>query len=258
MIEINEYFLADMGSRYGFDQNLPLRLQKRVLLKALGFPGDPKLKNCRSCDTDRVEKFFKKYSAEGYPFLIIVSKRPMLTLVPPLFYVQDANRVQWRDDQGTRRIITTSKMLSIIRRYSKTTWVEFFPYLWRENTIAGRLIYIAWDNQILEIQQNTIPAKLINNKRLLTYVGNLNFLDVERCYYLEDSCYLHDAGYLSIFPFNMVRNICRKMPAITCFEELRIISRFPTVEFAITETSRLMVIDVDWPAQYIEKKGDNI
>jgi hypothetical protein len=39
------------------------------------------------------------------------------------------------------------------------------------------------------------------------------------------------------------------------FEELRLVSRLPTLEFAFIETGRLMTIDIDWPAQYVEKKG---
>jgi hypothetical protein len=45
------------------------------------------------------------------------------------------------------------------------------------------------------------------------------------------------------------------MPPMGSFEELLSISRFPTLEFAFTETGRLMAIDIDWPAQYVEKKG---
>lgn len=253
MIVMNECFLANAGSKYGIDMNLPLRLQKRALLRALGFPGDPKLKGCQSCETNKVVQLFKEYGAQGYPFLIIVSEKPMLTLVPPLFAVNDANSVQWRDNQGTKRVITASEALSIIKGYPQTTWVEFSLNPWGERTIAGRLIYIAVDNQVLEIQQGIVPAKLINDRQLPTYVGELSFLDVERHRYLEDSRRLRDVGYLNICPFSMVRSICREMPAMASFEELRLISQLPTLEFAFG-TGQLMAIDIDWPAQYIEKK----
>lgn len=255
MIVMNECFLANAGSKYGIDASLPLRLQKRALLKALGFPGDPRLKRCQSCEIGKVAQLFKEYDAQGYPFLIIVSEKPMLTLVPPLFVVNDANSVQWRDNQGTKQAITASEALSIIEGYPQTTWVEFAPNPWGERTIAGRLIYIAVDNQILEIQQGTVLAKLINDRQLPTYDGELSFLDVSRHRYFEDSRRLRDLGYLNICAFSVVRNICREMPAIDRFEELRLISRFPTLEFAFTGTGRLMAIDIDWSAQYIEKKG---
>jgi len=255
MIVMNECFLANAGSKYGIDASLPLRLQKRALLKALGFPGDPNLEGCQSCETEKVAQFFKEYSAQGYPFLIIVSEKPMLTLVPPLFIANDANSVRWRDNQGTKRAITASEALSIIKGYPQATWVEFCPNPWGGRTIAGRLIYVAVDNQTLEVQQGTVPAKLINDRQLPTYVGEFSFLDVERRNYLEDSRRLRDVGYLNICSFSVVRSICREMPAIASFEELRLISRLPTLEFAFTETGRLMAIDIDWPAQYIEKKG---
>jgi len=254
MIVMNECFLANAGSKYGIDMSLPLRWQKRALLKALGFPGNSKLKGCQSCETNKVAQLFKEYGAQGYPFLIIVSDKPMLTLVPPLFVVNDVNRVQWRDNLGTKRVITVSEALSIIKGYPQTTWVEFSPNPWGESTIAGRLIYVDLDNQVLEIQQGTVPAKLISNRQLPTYVGELSFLDVERHNYLEDSCRLRDVGYTSICPFSVVRSICREMPAIASFEQLRLISRLPTLEFAFTGIGLLMAIDIDWPAQYIEKK----
>ena len=253
MIVMNECFLANAGSKYGIDASLPLRLQKRTLLKALGFPSDPKLKRCLSCKTDEVEQLFKEYNAQGYPFLIIVSEKPMLTLVPPLFVANDANSVQWRDNQGTKRIVTTKGALLIIKGYPQTTWVEFSPSPWGERTIAGRLIYVSMDNQILEIQQGTVPAKLIHDRQLSTYVGELSFLDVERRNYLEDSRRLRGVGYLNICSFSVIRSICRGMPPMASFEELRFISRLPTLEFAFTETGLLMAIDIDWPAQYIEK-----
>jgi len=252
---MNECFLANTGSKYGIDASLPLRLQKRALLRALGFLGDPRLKGCRSCETSKVKQLFKEYCVQGCPFLIIVSEKPMLTLVPPLFVVNDANSVQWRDNQGTKRTITASEALSIIGGYPQTTWVEFSPNPWGERAIAGRLIYIAMDNQVIEIQQGTVPAKLINDRQLPTYVGELSFLDAERHRYLKDSRRLRDAGYLNICPFSVVRNICREMPAMASFEELRFISQLPTLEFAFTGTGRLMAIDIDWPAQYTKKKG---
>lgn len=255
MIVMNECFLANAGSKYGIDVSLPLRLQKRALLKALGFPGDPQLKGCQSCETNKVAQLFAEYSAQGHPFLIIVSEKPMSSLVPPLFVVRKPRDVQWRDNQGTKRIIATDEALSIIKAYPQNTWVEFSPYIWGENEIAGRLIYISAGNQVLELQQGTVPSKLINDRQLPTYAGELGFLDVERYRYLEDSRRLRDAGYPNICPFSVVRSICREMPATASFEKLRLISQLPTLEFVFTWTGRLMAIDIDWPAQYIEKKG---
>jgi len=255
MIVMNECFLANAGSKHGIDLSLPLRLQKRALLKALDFPGDPKAKRCRACEANKVRQFFKEYCAEGYPFLIIVSEKPMYTLVPPLFVVSDSGSVEWRDDQGVKQVISTDEMLEVINKYPQTTWVEFTPRPWNKRTIAGRLIYTSMENQVIEIQQGTVPAKLINDRQLPTYVGELSFMEVTRRGYLDDSRRLREAHSLNICSFGVVRNICRAMPPMGGFEELRLVSRLPTLEFAFTETGRLMAIDIDWPAQYIEKKG---
>ncbi|MDD2913113.1 MAG: hypothetical protein PHS29_00525, partial [Candidatus Pacebacteria bacterium] len=178
----------------------------------------------------------------------------MHTLVPPLFVVNSSDSVQWRDDQGVKQVISTDKALAVIGQYPQTTWVEFTPRPWNERAIAGRLIYTSMDNQVLEIQQCTVPAKLINDRQLPTYVGELSFLEVTRRGYLDDSRRLREIGYLNICSFGVIRSICRAMPPMGSFEELRLISRLPTLEFAFTETGRLMAIDIDWPAQYVEKK----
>ncbi len=255
MIVMNECFLANAGSKYGINMSLPLRLQKRALLRTLGFHGDPNLKACRSCESKRVEQLFSEYSARGYPFLIIISEKPMHTLVPPLFVVNASDSVQWRDDQDAKRSISASEVLMIIGKYPETTWVEFAPRPWNDRTIAGRLIYTSMENQVLEIQQGTVPAKLLNDRQLPTYVGELSFFEATRRGYLDDSRRLREMGHLNICSFTTVKNICRAMPPMISFEELRFISRFPTLEFVFTETGWLMAIDIDWPAQYIEKKG---
>lgn len=256
MIVMDEYFLANAGSKYGIDLSLPLRLQKRALLKALGFPQNPKLQSCKSNDLEGVFVLFVEHLAAGFPFVIIVSEKPMLTLVPPLFVVSNSDSVQWRDDQGAKRVITASEVLRIIEGYPETTWLEFTPDIWGERTIAGRITYTHIENQTLEIQQGTIPSKLINDRQLPTYVGELSFLEKTKRGYLDDSRHLREVGYLNICSFSVVRSICQAMPPMVSFEELRLVSRLPTLEFAFTETGQLMAIDIDWPAQYIEKKGD--
>ncbi len=254
MIVIDNGFLTSRVGKYDIGQDLPLRMQKRELLKALGFSGDPMLKRCMSCESDKVMKLFDEYCAEGYPFLIVVSEKPVLTLIPPLFIVKDTDTIQWRNDQNQKKIISAAKTLSIIKKYSIHTWVEFCPNPWKEDTIAGRLIYSHGEHQILEMQEGTVPTKLIDDHQLLTYMGKLSFLDIEKNTYLDDSRYLRESEYSRIYPLSQVRRICRGMPEIPSFEALSSISRLPTVEFAFTKASGLLVVDVDWPAQYVNKK----
>lgn len=257
MIVMDERFLINAGSKYGIGASLPLRLQKRALLRVLGFPVDPNLNGCKSCETDKVTRYFREYSVREYPFLIIVSEKPMSSLVPPLFVVRDTNGVQWRNNQGVKQIITADNTLSIIKDYPQSTWVEFSPYPWGGRTIAGRLIYIDLDHQVLEMQQGTTPANLINNRRLPTYVGDLSFLDLERHCYIENSRSLRAIGFPTLCSLSVVRGICRKMPSLTSFERLRYISQFPTLEFAVTGMGQLIAIDIDWPAQWAEQKKGN-
>jgi hypothetical protein len=258
MITMNEGFLESAGSKYGIDITLPFRLQKRALLSVLGFPSNLKLKMCRCHDTKEVERLFGEYGVQGYPFLVIISEKPMSSLVTPLFVVNSSHNVHWRDNRGNKNLITTNKALSIIQTYSTNTWLEFSPYIWGIRTIAGRLIYTTQDNQILEIQQGTFLPNLMDDQQLPTYMGKLSFLDLKLHRYLEDSRHLQSIGYSTICPFSAVRDICKKMPLITSFEKLNCISQFPALEFAVMETGQLITIDVDWPSQWIDKGGNHL
>ncbi len=256
MVVMNEYFFKNIQNQYAIDLNLPLRQQKRILLSALGFPCDPMLKACPSCDTNKIDQLLKEYCAQGCPFLIIVSEKPMLTLVQPLFIVNNINSVQWRNNQGVKQIINLHEALTVVKNYPKSTWVEFSPYLWGEYTIAGRLMYISAENQILEMQQGVSPTKLVNDCKLMTYVGELSFLETEKHQYVQHSCCLRSMGYSNIFPFSVVQSVCRKMPRISSFESLLLIGKFPTLEFAFRSSGQLIAIDIDWPSQWIKKKGN--
>ncbi len=255
MIIMDENFLVDAGSRYRIDKNLPYRLQKRELARTLGFPSNDRLKACNSSEHERVEELIAECCALGYPFLIIVSEKPMATLVPPLFTVNGVNSVNWRDCRGEKCRITVDAASRIIRDYPKDTWLEFSPLLWNPLTIAGRLAYMSSVRQVLEIQQGTLPAKLIDDKKLLTYMGELNFLDLERCQYLESRRWLESRGY-PVCPFNIVRFVCKRLqPLFSGLEALLDIAKIPTLEFALTETNQLIVVDIDWPEQFIEKEA---
>lgn len=255
MIVMNECFLANAGSKYGIDASLPLRLQKRALLKALGFPGNPKIELCLSCEASKVEYLFEKCSVQMHRFLIIVSEKPMSSLVPPLFVVNNPQNVEWRDSHGIKRIITASEVFSIFKDYKPNTWLEFSPYIFGEKTTVGRLMFQDCDHQILEVQQGTFLPKLMDNRELPTYMGEVSFLDIRRSGYLTDIRKLQDIGYSNVLPFATVRGILYQMPPLDNFERLCKIARFPTVEFAIPEDGQLFALKVDWPSQWVQKGG---
>jgi len=255
MIVMNECFLANAGSNYGIDLGLPLRLQKRALLKVLGFPGNPKIELCPSFDAVKVADLFEKYCFEAGRFLIIVSEKPMPSLTPPLFVVIDRQNVEWRDSQGIKKIIAANEVFEIVKNYQPNTWLEFSPYIFGERTIVGRLMFEDFDRQVLEIQQGTFLPKLMNDRSLPTFMGEASLLDIGKSGYLADIRKLHDLGYANILPYSMVRNILYQMPPLDSFEKLHEIARFPTIEFAIPEGSQLFTLKIDWPSQWVMKGG---
>jgi len=255
-VMIDEHFLSGAGSEYDIDSDLPIRIQKRALLAALGFPGNPNLKGCRSDDDRTIARLLEEYSARGCPFLVIVSEKNPTSLIPPLFTVVGKDAVTWRNDRGQKNFISLQQARTEMNGYNPGTWLEFSPCLWGERVCGGRILYESAKEQILEVQRGTIPANLMDNKDLPTYMGGTNFLDIERYRYLEASMFLKELGYKTILPFSLVRHICKKMqPLFSGFERLRAISQKPTFEFAFTETGQPISIDIDWPEQCIEK-GD--
>ena len=196
MVIMDERFLSTVGSEYRIDSRLPLRIQKRQLLEALGFPGNPDLKACRAQSSKTLRQLWAEYSSFGFPFLIIVSEKPMKSLVPPLFIVHEEDAVEWRNDCGIRRSIRKNQAFGEIARYSPDAWVEFTPYIWGERVFAGRLLYEGGIEQILELQQGTIPSRIMNDRGLPVFGGEIRFLDLDRASYLESapavSCWIRE------------------------------------------------------------------
>lgn len=250
----NENFLSKLGSRYGINQTHPIRLQKRALLAALQFPYDPMLKRCEASHSRIILKYVQSFYTRGIQYVAIISERQPETNITPLFTVYSKNHVLWRNNKGSERVITIEDMCLIFQTYSLNTWIEFAPNPWRSGSIAGRLTYISVDSQILEMQKDTNPAKLAGDHKLPTYVGELCYIDQTRHRYIEDCRSLRTFGYEKLCGLSEVRSICRKMPSIASFEILRSISHLPTVEFAYSELGRMIVLDVDWPAQYLDQE----
>jgi hypothetical protein len=253
MIIMDDEFLARLGGEFNVDTTLPLRLQKRALLDSLGFASNPDLRTSRANDAAEVQRLYEMYRKIGRTFLIIVSEKPMRTVTPPLFIVRRDDDVLWRDDAGVRRELNASQTLAVIGQYPDSTWVEFSPLLWGEHALAGRLIYESPSFQLLEAQRGAVPAQLVNDRTLSTYVGALSFFDVDTTQYLMDCRRLRSKGFVRLCSKREIRRIGGAMPAPTVFEALRRFSRYPTLEFAYVN-GRVLPIDIDWPAQYIRKE----
>lgn len=72
-ISCDEDFLVRNCRFFHINKNFPLRIQKRSLLKFLGFPQNPDLKSCATTDRQKVSVLIREYLEKFGQFLIIVS-----------------------------------------------------------------------------------------------------------------------------------------------------------------------------------------
>lgn len=254
MVVLDEEFLVRNAVNYNLDASLPLRLQKRQLLKFVGFPGNKDLQSCLSCKKENIRVLFENYSGMGFPFLIIVSEKFSHTIVPPLFIVRAKNDITWRDDKGIKREISYNKMVKVISRFGLSTWLEFATFIWGEKTMAGRLAYISPREQLIELQIGVIPRQLMDNKEFAVYSGMLSYFDLKLQDYRDIRENLQSMGYKKILVFNMVQEILKSFSQryFDAFEKLAKISPLPTLEFGIKSDQTFISIDIDWPAQLKE------
>jgi|GEM_PF-3471263 len=259
MVSLRENFLAQYGNRFNLNLSLPLRLQKRQLLRYLGLPGNKDLIPCPASEKKQVLSLFKKYSSMGFPFLVLVSEKPSPKRISPLFLVNDENNIIWRDDEGKKEGITQAAALRIISDYYQSAWLEFSNYIWGPATVAGRLIYTDLDRQDIELQMGVIPSQLLflDGSREIppVYSGTLSFFNLEPMNYCEDADNLRHTGYSRLFSFTTVRKIARSLGSCCYegFQELAKIAPLPTLEFGIVRSQRYIFIDIDWPSQWKER-----
>lgn len=257
MMTLDEEFLVRNTSRFDIDSSLPLRLQKRQLLGLLGFSNNKALVSCLASGKQRIENLFYEYSDKGFPFLILVSEKPSRTIVPPLFTVKERNEIIWRDDKNVKSNISYTQFLDIISGYDPPTWLEFSNYIWGSNTIAGRLVYINAEQQIIELQLGVVPSQLLapdHQGDLLVYSGPLIFFDLNQRDYWQNIARLRSLGHNPL-SFYVVRKIIRELSdwySIGCQELVKIAS-LPTLEFGVNTTNwEFIFIDIDWPSQWKE------
>ena len=244
-VRINEDILTRCS---GVDSTLPFRLQKRQLFKNLDFPTDKKIVSMPVQDESKIRKTLSEFVEDKdgeREFLIITSPKPMLTWIPPLFRVnREEKLVVYRDEQGNIQSIELQQILIKIRKLPPKSWVEFGRHLWRKDTTAGRLVYVSAEEQILEIQKGVeIPA--IDKNPTASFRATLSFFELAGL--LDERKLAHCTG----FEWHEVKRMVYCLGEhYQGFEDLRRIANLPALEFAYTKHDGLIVIDVDWPAQY--------
>ncbi|MFA6198240.1 MAG: hypothetical protein WC734_03765 [Patescibacteria group bacterium] len=245
-------FLVSHSREFGIDLALPIRLQKRALMRGLGLPSDGEPCAVSVSDQDQVSRIYHDHLAHGEAFLVIVSEKPMLTAVPPLFQIQSDHTVEWRDDQGRKRIIDQGRALQEILKLRPATWVEFTPVIWGPESIAGHVLYLDGDRQVLEMQRGVLPNKILFDRQLPAYTGELQQFTLDYSDYIEASYRLREVGYANILPATVIRSICHTLQSHSyAFAQLARIAPMPTWEFALLPDGRLVSVDIDWPSQWL-------
>ena len=241
----------------GIESTLPLRLQKRILLESIGFPIDSQLRPFRVTQRELIQTCLSEFLDRHEPFLIIVSEKPLRTVCTPLFVVKSNNDILYRSRNNESRKVSAQAILKQVSTFSKKSWVEFAKILWRQDTIAGRLIYENREKQLLEIKEGVVPEEIGNHKDLPYFLSNLNgFLRGDS--FTFDRIKLREAGFRIGFPRESVERLCSDLAQFSdAFEILKHIASSPTLEFAYVHHQRLIAIDIDWPTQWVRAQVVN-
>lgn len=255
MMIINERLLNKVAHEFGINTNLPIRLQKRHLLKVLGFPQDVYFCATQVNNSVETRNLLEQFAALHRPFLILVDEKPMTSHIPPMYFVRSTEDVMYRNHDGSKRRIVWKEMEDFVTRHDQSTWLSFVPVLWNEHSLAARLVYQGGRDQVLEMQRGTVPSAMMDDRNLPCFVGEISCLDVGRFEYIQIRERLRALSY-AVLPFSVVKTVCKH---ISLYERgldiLASVASLPTLEFAFQEDVGIIVVDVDWPAQWVERRG---
>lgn len=182
----------------------------------------------------------------------------MLTPTTPLFIVKSKNEVTWRDNHNTTNTVSICEVPGVISQLEPHAWLEFSPYIWSSGTTGGRLMYVSEQEQVVEMQDETIPAQLLTRTTPALYSGKLKWFDLNYVMYIESVEKLSYSGFQYILPFHKVKRIITELSTHQYgFEKLSRIASVPTLEFAVTKSGKIISLDIDWAKQWIiqNKKG---
>ena len=243
-MKYNENFLVKKSKEILIDSRLPFKLQKRELLEELRFPLDDNVL-LPIQDHERIKLLFEKHIRK-IPFLIGVHLNLMTTHITPFFLIGKDRIIKYRDGFGNYQFISQKEMFNKIKRFSSQCgWVEFINSIWNPMTIAGRIIYFSSIEQLIEIQKGVVPTELGNNRTKSSYLTiKLLFFGLDP----QEKNNLNKFSFKETEVNNLISSLRRYRRG---FETLKRIDNFPTLEFGYTEKNRLIVVDVDWPNQYM-------
>ncbi len=247
LTKYKEDFLAESSKEITVDKSLPLKLQKRELLKKLGFPVDSNV--VINLDESREEfvRIFISFN-NAPPFIIGIHAMPTFSYITPFFLVKGEYDIEYQDPQGEKKRLNSLKeIINEIYSFTGKIWIEFVKSVWNRETIAGRLIYSSYLQQILEIQKGVSSKNIGNNREIYFYTELSRFnLSVD----LNNSI-VQQSIVNSGFTKLEINNILSPLRTYKSkFEKLSRISSLPTLEFAYDKNGEIIVIDVDWPDQY--------
>lgn len=249
-MKYDETFLFRYSKEIIVNNDLPFKLQKRQLLKKLNFPLDQNvIIKFRELSKFRINfDFFQK----DLPFLIGVHSKPMYSYITPFFIVNTREDIEYYDHCGCKKYLNSPDEIieEICSNFIETTWIEFVKSIWNATTIAGRLIYCSFLQQILEIQKGVSSKEVGNNREIYFSTELLRFRFNQAYNILNVREYIDRSGFQRK-EIDKILNALRIYQS--GFESLKKISSLPTLEFGYTEEGRLIVIDVDWPEQYSRK-----
>lgn len=243
-IRYDEDFLLRCSLEIPVDKNLPFKLQKRALLQKLGFPLDnSSLIPIEDCEYDQISRLIA--AGHGTTILLGVHLRPMFTIYTPYFLIH-GSQVTHRDEFGNIQTITLDEMFEKLGKFPLQTWIEITELLWGVKTVAGRLIYFSYTDQLIELQKGVMPQNIGKNREKFPYfiVELLFFKPPDRIQYGQ---LLRQSGFKKIEVDDIVDSLARYMRE---FEVLKRISDLPTLEFAYREERGLVIVDIDWAKQY--------
>jgi len=240
-----EDFFVKHSKEIFVNPDLPFKLQKRELLKKLGFPLDNNVLISPQRQQE-IKRVFKEY-LKHLPFLIGVHLKPMNTYRTPFFLIE-REKISYYDEFGNRRFVTQEEIFHEIKTFiPHLCWIEFVKSIWAPSTIAGRLVYISSIEQIIEIQKGIISKELGNERNKYPYLClNLNFFNVN----FKENKYTHlllNSGFERAEVDDIIFSLRKHRRE---FEILERIAALPTLEFGYLKDRKLIVIDVDWPSQY--------
>ncbi|RJO60273.1 hypothetical protein C4544_05420 [candidate division WS5 bacterium] len=254
MIIINERLLSKVAHEFGVNTDLPVRLQKRHLLKALGFPQDVYFRTTQVNNPAEIKILLERFVALQRAFLILVDEKPMVSHISPMYFVRSTDDVMYRNHDGSRQQIVWKEMNNFAARHDQSTWLSFVPVPWNEHSLAARLVYQGKQDQVLEMQRGTLPSAMMTDHSLPCFVGKISCLDVGRFEYLLIQGRMRALSY-AVLPYGMVRTVCNHISLYKRgLDVLASIASLPTLEFAFQEDVGIIFIDVDWPAQWVERR----